>query len=246
MRSPRSVLRALLLALALVAALPAAAAVPAQEVRKAAAEVQRDPLLGGEHKEKTLRFRPDDERPPVRDSDMPPWLRWMRDLARWFAEAGRLLVWLLAAVAVALLIVGARRWMRVRGESKLPGHGTVPSHVQGLDIRAASLPDAVGAAAAQLWQAGEHRAALSLLYRGALSRLVHRHRVPVRGSSTEAECVTLARGHVDRERSEFFARLVEVWQLAVYGARLPEAEVILAVCHDFDQLWPHESVEAAA
>ena len=45
---------------------------------------------------------------------------------------------------------------------------------------------------AALWDRGDHRAALALLYRGLLSRLVHVHRVPIRDSSTEGDCLALA------------------------------------------------------
>jgi hypothetical protein len=105
--------------------------------------------------------------------------------------------------------------------------------VRELDIRPESLPDDVGAAAAALWKRGEHRAALSLLYRGALSRLVHDHAVPIRAATTEGECLELARRALDADRGEFFTRLVRAWQLAVYGARLPEDADALALCRDF-------------
>ena len=48
------------------------------------------------------------------------------------------------------------------------------SRVSGLDIRPDSLPEDVGAAALALLEAERTRDALSLLYRGALSRAVHR------------------------------------------------------------------------
>jgi hypothetical protein len=62
--------------------------------------------------------------------------------------------------------------------------------------------------------------------------------VPIRAASTEGECVALARARLDAERGTFFARLVSAWQLAVYGARLPDAQQALALCRDFDAHWP--------
>jgi hypothetical protein len=114
----------------------------------------------------------------------------------------------------------------------------LPSHVQSLDIRPESLPVQIGEAAAALWQRGDYRAALSLLYRGALSRLVHEHGVPIRAASTEGECVALAGRRLAPASGEFFARLVQAWQVAVYGARLPVAEQALALCRDFDTCLP--------
>jgi len=106
--------------------------------------------------------------------------------------------------------------------------------VGSLDIRPESLPDDVGNAAAALWQRGQHRPALSLLYRGALSRLVHAHGVPVRAASTEGECVALAAGRLQPQAQAFFVRLVDAWQLAAYGGRLPSTAQVLAICGEFD------------
>ena len=97
-----------------------------------------------------------------------------------------------------------------------------------------------------LWQRGQARAALSLLYRGALSRLVHGHGVPVRAASTEGECVQLAARHLAAPGSAFFARLVGLWQAAVYGARLPDEASVLALCAEFDARLPRRSTPGPA
>jgi hypothetical protein len=203
-----------------------------QEVQAAAARVAQDPNLGSKVKEKTLRFKSNDKKPEKPEAS--PSLKWLMDLLQWLSETARLLVWAGGALAVALLLVGLRRWILARAEARTPALGALPSHVQSLDIRPESLPDDVGGAAAALWQRGEHRAALSLLYRGALSRLVHDHAVPIRAATTEGECLALARRALDAGRGEFFARLVRAWQLAVYGARLPPEADALALCRDFE------------
>ena len=247
MRSRADFARVFALCAALALAPVTNAALTAQGIRNAASEVAKDPDLGGARKEKVLRLReepkPDTERP---DEKAPGWLASIARVVHWLSEAGRVLVWVAGAVLVALLAVGIHRWMRVRGEALLPKIGAVPTHVHGLDIRAASLPDVIGASAEGLWRSGERRAALSLLYRGALSCLVHRHGVPVRGSSTESECLRLARKHVDAQRGDYFARLVQVWELAVYGARLPDDPVVAELCAAFDTVWPARADEARA
>ena len=96
----------------------------------------------------------------------------------------------------------------------------------------------IGAAALALWMQGDARGALSLLYRGALSRLVHAHSVPIRAATTEGECVRLAKAHVEAPVAEFFSRLVRVWQLAVYGARMPDNATVSALCGAFDACLP--------
>ena len=238
MRSLVDALRAIALCAAVAATAAPAHALTAEEVRQAASQTAKDPNLGGTHKEKVLRLRPD--KPEEKKRETPSTWKWLADLIRWIAETGRVLVWLGGAAAIGLLLVGLRHWLKVRGEALAPQQPAAPTHVRGLDIRTASLPPMIGEAAAGLWRAGAHRDALSLLYRGALSRLVHRHSVPVRGSSTEAECVQLAHERVDAERVAFFAGLVAVWQTAVYGARMPAGESVAELCRAFDTLWPAE------
>jgi hypothetical protein len=235
----RSETQAVLLSLALLVGNATAAepgpAPTRQQVNAELDTLRADPELGGTHKQKTLRLKEQDPfKKPLAKTEPNAFLTWMRDFSRWMTDAGRVMVWVLAALAVALFIVGLRHWVRVRAGSVKGTSARLPSHVRDLDIRPESLPEQIGAAAAALWQRGEHRAALSLLYRGALSQLVHQHAVPIRAASTEGECVALAAARLAPERSAFFARLVRAWQLAVYGARLPESSSVLALCAEFD------------
>jgi hypothetical protein len=242
MRSPGSaglapLLAAALAALLLAAALPARAdegAAPTREqVEEAVDQVREDPSLSGKRTQKVLRLKKQEPAKPPQPGEPAP--SWLLGFVRWVAEASRLLVWGLGAVAVALLLVGLRHWIKWRGDAVATARAlSLPSHVRDLDIRQESLPPDIGAAARGLWQQGQGRAALSLLYRGALSRLVHAHAVPIRSASTEGECVHLAMKVLPQERGAFFARLVQAWQLLVYGSRLPESDHVLALCDGFD------------
>jgi hypothetical protein len=228
--------RLLALALLLFALSSRAAEPPTpQQVRDATEAVYNDPDLHGLKADRELRFK---NREQPKDVEASVELRWLAHLARWFSEAGRWLMWLGMAALAALVIVYLRRWIAVRGDAAGGRALALPSHVRDLDIRPESLPDDLPAAVRALWQRGESRAALSLLYRGALSRLVHDHAVPVRAASTEGECATLAARHLDAERGAFVARLIGLWQLAVYGARLPDGTEVLAVCDEFDARLP--------
>jgi hypothetical protein len=71
------------------------------------------------------------------------------------------------------------------------------------------------------------------LYRGLLSRLVHVHGVPIRASSTEGECLALARPRLAEPNARYAARLVEMWGAAVYGGMLPAAGAVAALCGEF-------------
>ena len=89
------------------------------------------------------------------------------------------------------------------------------------------------------------RAALSLLYRGALSRLVHDHGVAIHGASTEGECVALARRALHAEGGAFFERLVGAWQVAVYAARRPDPASVSALFDGFDAHFPATPADPA-
>ncbi|RQP26828.1 DUF4129 domain-containing protein [Albitalea terrae] len=219
-----------------------------EQVSRAASAVQKDPLLGGSHTERTLKFKSDDKKDDEEEAPTPKADRsWLVDLGIWLAESGRLLVWLLGALALAMLVVGARRWFFVHGGLASRTKVVLPSHVRDLDIRPESLPEDIAGTARALWQRGEHRAALSLLYRGALSRLVHEHAVPIRAANTEGDCVVLASRSLSGEASGFFQGLVQAWLLTVYGARTPDDAQVMSLCDRFDAQLPRKArTEAAA
>ncbi len=205
------------------------------EVRKALDKVANDPNLAVERTINMLKWK---EPEPV--TDEPWWWQWANAAARWFrgffgwiAESGRLLVWVLGILAAALLAIFIVQLVRRRGVPRVPGIFVAPSHVRDLDIRPESLPDDVGGAALALWQRGEQRAALALLYRGLLSRLVHVHAVPIRASSTEGECLALAQPRLPEPAARYVSRLVETWAAAVYGAREPAVTAVHALCGEF-------------
>jgi hypothetical protein len=214
-----------------------AAAPSVEQVHAVTESLYADPDLHGLKAERKLRWKADDA-PAERPEGAPSWLV---EFIHWISEAGRWLVWLAGAVALVMIGLRLRRWLGLRSDGAAARALSLPTHVRDLDIRPESLPDDVGAAARALWQRGESRAALSLLYRGALSRLVHGHGVPVRAASTEGECMQLAARHLGDPGRAFFARLVGLWQAAVYGAHLPDQASVLALCAEFETRLPRDA-----
>ena len=229
-------------ALVLLALAPVRPAIPAyastQEadfdraaIANALEAVRADPQLSAEKTIKTLRWR--DARKPAR----PPrlgWLAWIAGFFAWLGQSGRYLVW----VAAAILAVLAARYVletatSARSASADDGPLAAPTHVRDLDIRPASLPPDIGAAARALWDGGQHRAALALLYRGLLSRLAHVHSVPIQDSTTEGDCLALAAAHLASPRHDYVSRLVRVWQHAVYGHEEVSAGAVHDLCDGF-------------
>jgi hypothetical protein len=207
------------------------------QVDEAVAVVKADPNLATERSMKTLKWA---SKPKESSGKWPAWLEWffrlfgwIGALFGWIAQSGRVLVWVIAAVLAALLIIYIARVVRSRGLPQTAGKFVAPSHVRDLDIRPESLPDDIGGTARALWDRGEHRAALALLYRGLLSRLVHVHSVPIRDSSTEGDCLGLAKPRVSDEIYVYAASLVRVWLRSVYGGEEVDTNQVHALCDGF-------------
>jgi hypothetical protein len=200
------------------------------EIKRAIDTVRADPNLATQRTIKTLRWK---DSTGDQQSRTPGWLAWIAGLFRWLDQSARLLVWGAAAALAAVLVVYIAR--------TVPGHGVMrreepfvaPLHVRDLDIRPESLPDDIGVVARFLWDRGEHRLALALLYRGMLSRLAHVHRIPIRDSSTEGDCLALAASHLTHGGVEYASRLVRVWQRFVYGGQDTQSATVYVLCDDF-------------
>ena len=86
-----------------------------------------------------------------------------------------------------------------------------------------------------LWQTGENQAALSLLYRGALSILNTRDGLTIQASATENECLRFVKQQQSPELSDYFSKLIQSWQQIAYAQRLPSDTEIQSLC----EKWPN-------
>lgn len=218
-------LRAEILAIVLAAIVTAAGALHAQspqpsgagpsdaDITQALETVKADPNLATEKTINVLQWK-DRNRRAVQQ---PSWLKWIVGFFAWVSQSARALVWLTVAALVGVVVVRLLRMAQSHTGLRIDDAWVAPTHVRDLDIRPESLPHDLGAAARALWDRGDHRAALALLYRGLLSRLAHVHKVPIRDSSTEGECLALAQDRLAAPRHEYASRLVHVWQRFVYG-----------------------------
>ncbi len=171
-----------------------------------------------ERREWRRKHAPDQEEKPEEALDMDFW----KAFARHAAEAMRLAAWVAAIVMLGWLLYFISRrlgWFRQSGGK---GGGARPDVLFGLDLRPASLPPDIPAAARALLSAGDVRGALSLLYRGALRCLIDECELEVRDGDTEGDCVRRVDGALPRALADYFRRLVESWRGLAYGRLLPE------------------------
>jgi len=198
------------------------------EITQALEEVKADPNLSPERKVRTLRWNGTEQPAPK-----APWLIWVAQTAMWAADSARRLAWIVGGVLLALVIGHLLRTRRGRRRGGAPIVFNPPTHVRDLDIRPETLPADIGAAARALWDAGDRRAALALLYRGLLSRLIHVHRLPIRQSSTEGDCLELAARHLADSPRQYSAGLIRAWQRFVYGGEELQTPLVQALCDGF-------------
>lgn len=214
----------------------AVAALAEDEILNALDEVGADPNISPERTIRTLKWLGDDDEPEQRER--AGWLSWLEGLFQWIGSASRLLIWIGIVLFIGLLALFLKRAFSGISYTQQPHAPDAPTHVQEMDIRPESLPDDIGGEALALWEGKDHRAALALLYRGLLSRLVHSHGVPIRESTTEADCLRLAVPRLHAEIAEYTSSLVRVWQHAVYGAREPSEDIVRTLCARFDRSFP--------
>jgi hypothetical protein len=201
-------------------------------IEGAVAGLRDDPLLSGKHKEHRLEWQPKPSKKKKVDLDAS-WLKWFRSLAEFINDTSRFLLYGVVLVLVVLLLVSLRHLAQLRGFRRRAAAAAAVSHVRDLDVRPESLPDDVGAAAWVLWQRGQVPAALSLLYRGALSRLIHRWQVPISSSTTEGECLELARGTLGPVAQRYLTQVVRAWEANIYGNRMLSSAMGESLCTGF-------------
>jgi hypothetical protein len=142
------------------------------------------------------------------------------------------LLWAAVLGAVGLLLWRYRDWLNTLvariglAQRRTP---TPPSQLFGLEIAPDSLPEDVASEVERLW-AEQPRAALGLLYRALLSRLLHDYRLPLKSAHTEAEVLRLVQGLEQTELSDFSQALTLHWQNLAYGHRLPPADSLHSLC----------------
>jgi hypothetical protein len=152
-------------------------------------------------------------------------LGWLRGVGYALAKAVEVLLWLGAGVLIAYALWWASRMLpRFRGPPAEPYQP--PAALFGMDLAPENLPPDVGAAAAALAREGKLREALGLLYRGALSELVHKRGVRLLVSHTEGEAVRLA-------KVPYFGALVDAWQQCAYASRMPQAKDVERLANDY-------------
>ena len=201
---------------------------PLSPAKAALAEVMKAPEFATLKPVWHLRLR----RPVRAQAPSAPLPAWVGRVATLLAT---LFKWLVPVGAAFILI----RLLRIqRRDQPLPAGPAAPApeRLFGLDIRPAALPRDIPGTALRLWDQGEARAALALLYRGALAELARSLRAPLPAGVTEGECLRLAGAGLADPGVRYLARLMATWQGVAYGGKAAasqDRELCLDWAHHF-------------
>jgi hypothetical protein len=164
--------------------------------------------------------------PHARDKPGSVDTTWLRAIGYALAKAGEILMWGGAGALVAYALWWAARMLPRRGAAP-PEPYRAPAALFGMELAPEKLPPDIGAAAAALAREGKLREALGLLYRGALSELVHKRGVRLLASHTEGDVIRLS-GDLS-----YLQNLINAWQRCAYARRMPAAAEVEQLAADY-------------
>ena len=111
-----------------------------------------------------------------------------------------------------------------------------PQVVMGMEVTPESLPDDLLGQARHYWRDGQTRLAMSLLYRGALTKLITEQEVAIESSDTESECLAQVESVVPGTLTTYFQQLSVQWMKAAYSKEEVAADAFESLC----ATWPFE------
>lgn len=198
-----------------------------QALRAQVDALYRDPDLRGYECVDTWRRKNHKDEPQKKNGDKLPDLAWVAILFK------------AVAIGAAIALVA---WLIYRYRDAIPmfaiTRSAAATEVGGLDIRPNSLPADVPGAVRDLWSNGERRAALALLYRATLARMVEDNALALHQGDTEGDCLraahaAAARGQLSAARLACASAATALWTGAAYGDRWPGTATVLARCDEW-------------
>jgi hypothetical protein len=166
------------------------------------------------------------------------WLRvqtW-RDMLGNFAEVIRVLLWL---VLIGVFLYFVPRWLLAR----IPKSQTSTAEPEEFSVfffneeGKIDFPKDIPQQVWARWLAGQHRPALSLLYRGALYHLQQEQGVAISRSMTEVECLGLVKKLPDLYN--YLSQIVSIWQRFAYAHQSPQDNDIEQLCAAWTEHFKH-------
>ena len=132
-------------------------------------------------------------------------------------------LWIFIAIGLFLLFYFRDNWLHllnIQRKKKKDSYEALEV-MFGMDVRPDSLPDDIISESRKLWNDNQHRASLSLLYRGALIRLINQEQVQLKDSFTEGDVLHHSKKRVTESKQAFLENLTNNWKSIAYAHRNP-------------------------
>ncbi|MCP3900814.1 MAG: hypothetical protein GY707_13990, partial [Desulfobacteraceae bacterium] len=184
------------------------------------------------------------------DFQLPQWLKdflesfrhsfkWMQNIPKFAGTILELFAWIAGGIIIVFIfykIQQNKQWFQYYKKVPLKKN-KVPSKLFGLDLSEKSLPDDIIHKVRELLKNNEIRKALSLLYRGAIVRLINDFNIKIPSSATENECVMLVKSKAKKREVTFFQALTQMWLAMAYGHVTPKRQMVEEVCQTWQILY---------
>lgn len=171
-------------------------------------------------------------------------------LASLLANGTEILLWMLVIGLVCFVVYRYRHWLASFNlpEMEKAEKKDTPETLFGMDVRPQSLPLDVSEQALKMWQEGQYRNALALLYRASLVDLFKRG-LDVDEGATEQECLKAslanqAKLNIPDGPMQYFSTLTHHWRRLAYGHIPPSDEQGVGLCKDWLTVWRAEPAAA--
>lgn len=172
---------------------------------------------------------------------------WAEEIQRLAANSLKAVLWFAVVVLVVVTLVYHRRLLALlKPTPKKPPLAQPPDTLFGMDIRPESLPDDLAANCRRLWEQGQAREALGLLYRGALMRLTRHDIIPVQDSHTEGDILRLAGKFVGESRLAWLTATTHAWQETAYAHRRPSDTQVMPLFEGWASFSQNEATTGAS
>lgn len=211
---------------------------PVESIRDSVQSIYDSGDFGGSKTSMSLRFK---KRPPKEgkekkeDSDKSKFnfnMQWLATAFETLFDVSRAIVYLLAGTLIALVLWALLKFMPDSWE-----FARRKPQLELLDVEhhplTKTLPTDIATAARAALKNGNHREAISLLYRGALRTVMQRHALSIPKSATERECqYWVAQCDVEQQTNDF-KQVVNEWSSVAYANIQPTPEHT----HDLIDFW---------
>lgn len=193
---------------------------PIESIRESVQEIYDEDDFGSTKTVNRLRFiESDDDDDELSDLD----LGWVANAFEAIFKISRILVFLLAGAAVALVIWALMKYMPDSWQFTRRSPSLELLDVENHPLTKSLPADIVDAAQAALQQ-DNHREALSLLYRGALRTVMRRHSLSIPKSATEKECRQWVAKCKVEQQADDFDHVVNKWSHTAYANHQPTSD----------------------